>query len=138
LHDIRKGTKIIKHASHKLFESYQRDAIFQREITNRPNTPSVENNMPTDPTRGQQPTLHDVLSAVPIFGYNDIMPITEFINDYREIQNAISPQEETNVVILLRGKLRGRARKALQAIIYYYKTIYGTFKNFIRNHGRYF
>jgi len=41
------------------------------------------------------------------------MPITEFLNECCGMQNAISPQEETSVVILLRGKLRGRARKAL-------------------------
>jgi len=41
------------------------------------------------------------------------MNLLQFINECWEIQNAVSPQEEANVVILFRGKLRGRARKAL-------------------------
>jgi len=41
-------------------------------------------------------------------GYN--ISISQFINECREIQNAFSPQEEVNVVILLRDKLRGRAQ----------------------------
>jgi len=62
--------------------------------------------MSTDPMRGRQPTLRDVLFAVPIFdGYN--VPITEFINKCREVQNVVSPQE-ANIVILLRDDLRGR------------------------------
>jgi len=74
--------KTIKHDSPQtLPESYQRDAIVQREITNRPDIPSLEKNMPIDPTRGRQPTLRDVLSPVPIFdGYN--VPITELITVY--------------------------------------------------------
>jgi len=48
---------------------------------------------------------NDILSAVLIFGYN--MPITQFINECREIQNTVSLQEETNIVILLQDKLRG-------------------------------
>jgi len=68
--------------------------------------------MPIDPTRERQPTFRNVLSAVPIFdGYN--VPITEFINECRGVQKAISPQEEASLVILFQGKLRGRVRKAL-------------------------
>jgi len=42
-----------------------------------------------------------------------IYPSIEFINKCGGVQNAISLQEEASIVILLRGKLRGRARKAL-------------------------
>jgi len=53
LHDIQKDMKAIKHNSlQTLSKSYQRDAIVQREITNRPNI-LLENDMPTDPMRGQ-------------------------------------------------------------------------------------
>jgi len=42
------------------------------------------------------------------------MHITEFINECRGIQNAILPQEEANIILHLRSKLRiGQARKAL-------------------------
>jgi len=37
------------------------------ETINRPDTSSLENDMPTDPTRGRQPMLRDVLSVVSIF-----------------------------------------------------------------------
>jgi len=39
-----------------------------------------------------------------------------------------------------RGKLRDQARKGASSttICYYYRTTYGPFKNFIRNHRRYF
>jgi len=56
--------------------------------------------MPTNPTQGRQSTFCDVLSAVPVFdGYN--VPIIQFIDKCREVQNAISPQKKTNVVTLL-------------------------------------
>jgi len=49
--------------------------------------------------------FRDVLSAVSISDeYN--VPITQFINQCREVQT-VSPQEEANVVILLRAKLHG-------------------------------
>jgi len=38
-------------------------------------------------------------------GYN--MPITQFINEYREVKNTIFLEKEANIVILLRGKLHG-------------------------------
>jgi len=41
------------------------------------------------------------------------MRITEFINECRRVQNAILPQEEANIVLHLRSKFHGRARKAL-------------------------
>jgi len=68
--------------------------------------------MSTDLTRIRQSTFRDVLSVILIFdGYS--VPITQFINECREVQNAVSSllQEEANVVILLQSKLRGRARK---------------------------
>jgi len=56
--------------------------------------------------------LRNISSAVPMFyGYN--VPISQFVNDCREIQSVVLPHEETNILILLRGKLHGRIRKAL-------------------------
>jgi len=99
MRDIQKGTKTIKSdSSQNLPESHQHDATVQRETINRPDT-SLENDMLTHPTRGRQPTLlreHPLLSTVTIFdSYN--VPITEFINECRRVQNAVSPQEETSV-----------------------------------------
>jgi len=66
-----------------------------REITNHSDTLSLENDMFTDPMQGGQPTLRDVLSTVPIInsnnkfdGYN--VPITEFLNECRGVQNFFS------------------------------------------------
>jgi hypothetical protein len=65
-----------------------------------------------DLTRRQHPTLRDILTAVPVFdGYN--MPLSQFINECREVQNALLPHEEANVLILLRSKLRGWTRQAI-------------------------
>jgi len=84
-----KGYETIKHDSPQILpKSYQRHAIVQREITNRPDTPSLENDIFIDPMRGQS-TLRNVLSTVPIFdGYN--VPITEFLNECRGVQNFFS------------------------------------------------
>jgi len=74
--------------------------------------------MPTDPTRGRQPTLRAVLSAIHIFdGYN--VPITEFINECHEVQSAVSPQKKANVVILtLRQIARPSTKGAPLSTIY--------------------
>jgi len=111
LNDNQKSTKTIKHNAPQILpESYQRNSIVQHKIINRPNTLSLENDMPTDPIR--QLTLRDILFAILIFdGYN--VPITQFINECHEVQNTVFPQEEANIIILLRSKLHGRARKAL-------------------------
>jgi len=41
------------------------------------------------------------------------MLIIEFINECHGVQNAVSSQEEASVVILFRGKLRGRAQGSI-------------------------
>jgi len=72
--------------------------------------PSLESDLPADLTRGRVLILRETLLTILISdGYN----ITEFINECRGIQNAILPQEEASVVVYLRSKLRGEARKAL-------------------------
>jgi len=56
LRDVQKDicAKTIRYDSPQtLLETYQRAAIVQREITNRPDTPSLENHMPIDSTRGR-------------------------------------------------------------------------------------
>jgi len=117
LYDVQKDTKIIKHDSS--LNPINATRLFSR--TNRPDTLSLENDVPIDPTRERQPTLRNVLSAVPILdGYN--VPIAKFINECRGVQKAISPQEEASLVILLRGKLRGRVRKALRSATICYRT----------------
>jgi len=92
LNNSQKGTKTIKHNTLQILpESYQHDSIVQHKIINRSNTPSLENDMSTDPIR--QLTLRDILFAILIFdGYN--VPITQFINECHEVQNTVFPQEE--------------------------------------------
>jgi len=62
------------------------------------------------------------------------VPITEFINECRGVQNAVSPQEEKNIIIL-RGKLRGRARKAPSSIIINIEEFIGRLKTSFRIMG---
>jgi len=88
----------------------QPNAAVQREIINRLDISSLESDLPADLTRGRVLTLRETLLTIPISdGYN----ITEFINECRGIQNAILSQEEVSVVVYLRSKLCGEARKAL-------------------------
>jgi len=83
----------------------------QREVINRLDISLVENDLPTDLTRGRVLTLRETLLTVPISdGYN--VHIIEFINR-RGIQNVILPQKEASVVTYFRNKLRGEARQAL-------------------------
>jgi len=68
--------------------------------------------MPINPSEYGKPMFRNIFSAIPMFDeYN--MPIFQFVNECYEIQSAVSSQEEANVVILFRSKLRGRTCKAL-------------------------
>jgi len=50
------------------------------------------------------------LDNSPIFdGFN--IPLSQFIRECREVESAVMPHEEANVLILFRGKLSGRARQ---------------------------
>jgi len=96
-------------------ELREKDAVTppgQREIINHSDISLLEDDLPTDLTRGRVLTLRETLLTVPISdGYN--VHITEFINECRGIQNVILPQE-ASVVSYLRSKLRGEvARQAL-------------------------
>jgi len=93
-------------------ETHQNYPTNLHETVIRPDSPSLEDVAP-NPTRSWQRTLRDIVDPIPVFnGYNP--PLSQFIRECREVQTAVSPDEEANVLILLRGKLRGRARQALQ------------------------
>jgi hypothetical protein len=78
----------------------------------RPDTPSSEDATPVS-RQGRQPMLRDILTPVPQFdGFN--IPLSQFIRECCKVETAVTPNEEANVLILLRSKLRGRARQALQ------------------------
>jgi hypothetical protein len=82
----------------------------QIETTICPDTPSLEDATPVS-KRGQS-TLRDILSPVQQFdGFS--IPLSQFIRECREVETAVTPNEEANVLILLRGKLSGRARQVL-------------------------
>jgi len=107
----------------------------QIESAIRPKSPSLENAAPASRQR-REPTLRDILTPVPEFdGYN--IPLSQFIRECREVETAVSPDEEANVLLLLRGKLRGRARQALQGrhfasikqLIYRLQTSFGVSRN---------
>jgi len=108
-----KDAEIIRHDSLQALPLiYQPNAAVQREIINRPDILSLENDVPAELTRGRVLTLRETLFAIPISdGYN--VHIIKFITECRGIQNAILPHEEASVVAYLRSKLRGEARKAL-------------------------
>ncbi|KAH0946925.1 hypothetical protein HN011_010350, partial [Eciton burchellii] len=75
----------------------------QIETAIHPDSPSLEDAAPVS-SQNRQPTLRDILTPVPEFdGYN--IPLSQFIRECREVETAVSPDEEANVLILLRYKM---------------------------------
>ncbi|KAH0945138.1 hypothetical protein HN011_003376, partial [Eciton burchellii] len=76
----------------------------QIETAIRPDIPSLEDATPVS-RQGQQPTLRDILTPVPQFdGLN--IPLSQFIRECREVETAVTPNEEANILILLRERLQ--------------------------------
>jgi len=115
-HDMRslqENRMTVKHDDPQAPSEIHHDrSPIQIETAIRPDTPSLKDATPVS-RRGRQPTLRDILTPGPQFdGFN--IPLSQFIRECREVETAVTPNEEENVLILLRGKLSGRARQALQ------------------------
>jgi len=110
---IKENSVTVKHDDHQAPSEIHPDhSPIQTETGIRPDTPSLEDATPV-PRLGRQPTLRDILIPVPPFeGFN--IPLSQFIRECREVETAVMPNEKANVLILLRGKLSGRARQDLQ------------------------
>jgi len=110
---VKENRVTVKHDDHQAPSEIHPDhSPIRTETRIRPDTPSLVDATPVC-RLGRQPTLRDILTAVPQFdGFN--IPLSQFIKECREVETAVTPNEEANVLILLRGKLSGRARQALQ------------------------
>ncbi|KAH0944444.1 hypothetical protein HN011_009616, partial [Eciton burchellii] len=113
---IKENRVTVKRDDHQAPSEIHPDhSSIQVETGIRPNTPSLEDATPVS-RLGRQPTLREILTPVPRFdiplGFN--IPLSQFIRECREVECAVMPHEEANVLILLRGKLTGRSRQALQ------------------------
>ncbi|KAH0944420.1 hypothetical protein HN011_007244, partial [Eciton burchellii] len=115
-HDIRnlqENMVTVKHGDPQVPLEIDKDrSSNQIETAIRPDNPSLEDAAPIS-RQGRQPTLRDILTPVPQFDSFNIS-LSQFNSECREVETAVSLNEETNVLILLRGKLRGRALQALQ------------------------
>ncbi|KAH0944387.1 hypothetical protein HN011_012507, partial [Eciton burchellii] len=113
--NLQKNGVTLKHDDRQIpSETDQNHSSNLNETVIRPDSPSLEN---AAPGSSRQLTLRDILTPVPIFdGYN--ISLSQFIRECREVQITVSPDEEANVLILLRGKLRGSALQALQGRLF--------------------
>jgi len=116
MHDMRslqKNRVAVKHDDPQAPSEIHDDrSPIQIETAICPDIPSLEDATPVS-RRGRQPTLRNILTSVPQFdGFN--IPLSQFIRECREGETPVTPNEEANVLILLRSKLSGRARQVIQ------------------------